>query len=331
MKKRMLGRTGLSVSELSMGGLFVASFAGEFEQARAAVKRAAELGINYIDTAPGYGNSEENVGRILPEIEPPLIVSTKLGGRPQPFLPQDRDGLMKSVEESLRLLHRDTIDMLIIHEPDRPGQYDWWSDWDRFTGPVLDVLDDLKRQGIIRYTGLGGTTAYEMARIMRTGRFDVVLTAYNYSLLWREAEIEILPLARELGMGIIVGSPLQQGALAKRYDDQIQHGAPWMSPPRRNQYKKLYALCDELKMPVAELAIRFVLSNPDISCVLMGARSPQEVEANVASAEKGPLSKEILARIDAISALVPFRPFAEPFGLGWILGGAMAYKGPGTA
>ena len=84
----MLGRTGLSVSELSMGGLFVASFAGEFEQARAAVKRAAELGINYIDTAPGYGNSEENVGRILPEIEPPLIVSTKLGGRPQPFLPR---------------------------------------------------------------------------------------------------------------------------------------------------------------------------------------------------------------------------------------------------
>ena len=314
-----------------MGGLFVASFAGAFEQARAAVKRAAELGINYIDTAPGYGNSEENVGRILPEINPPLIVSTKLGGRPQPFLPQDRDGLMKSVEESLRLLHRDTIDMLIIHEPDRPGQYDWWTDWDRFTGPVLDVLDDLKRQGIIRYTGLGGTTAYEMARIMRTGRFDVVLTAYNYSLLWREAEIEILPLARELGMGIIVGSPLQQGALAKRYDDQIQHGAPWMSPPRRNQYKKLYALCDELKMPVAELAIRFVLSNPDISCVLMGARSPQEVEANVTAAEKGPLSKEILAQIDAISALVPFRPFAEPFGLGWILGGAMTYKGPGTA
>ena len=75
------------------------------------------------------------------------------------------------------------------------------------------MLDELKKSGTIRFTGLGGTTAYEMAHIIRTGRFDVVLTAFNYSLLWREAAIEVIPAAKAQGMGIILGSPLQQGAL----------------------------------------------------------------------------------------------------------------------
>ena len=188
--------------------------------------RAIELGVNYIDTAPGYGNSEEVLGKALVDIDAPLVLSTKLGGRPQPFRPQDRDGLMASVEESLRLLGRDKIDILMIHEPDRPGQYDWWSDWDNFHGPVLEVLDELKAAGMVRFTGLGGTTAYTLPHIIATGRFDVVLTAFNYSLLWREAEIAVLPAAKAQGMGIVIGSPLQQGALARRYDEEINGGAP---------------------------------------------------------------------------------------------------------
>ncbi len=93
------------------------------------MQRALELGINYLDTAPGYGNSEEVVGKALQGITRPLIISTKLGGRPQPFLPQDKACLMASVEESLALLGREHIDLLLIHEPDRPAQYDWWTDW----------------------------------------------------------------------------------------------------------------------------------------------------------------------------------------------------------
>ena len=188
MKTRPLGKTGLQVSELAMGGLFVSSIGGEYEQARGAILRALELGVNYIDTAPGYLNSEEVLGKALEGVKIPYVLSTKLGGRPQPFRPQDRDALMKSVEESLRLLKRDHIDILMIHEPDRPGQYNWWSDPANFDGPVMDVLADLKRQGIISFIGLGGTTAYELPHIINTGRFDVVLTAFNYSLLWREAE-----------------------------------------------------------------------------------------------------------------------------------------------
>lgn len=328
MNYRTLGKTGLQVSELAMGGLFVASFAAEREEARRAVRRALELGVNYVDTAPSYHNSEEVLGYALDGVTQPYLLSTKLGGRPQPFNPQDKAALRRSVEESLRLLRRDTIDILMIHEPDRPGQYDWFTDHQNFYGPVCDLLDELKAEGIIRFTGLGGTTAYEMPHIIATGRYDVVLTAFNYSLLWQEALIEVIPAAKKQGMGIIIGSPLQQGALARRYDDEINHGARWLSSPRRAQYKALYAFLDEIGMSLPELALRFVISNPDISTVLMGARSVAEVEANVRAVEAGPLPADILARIREIAAMVPFRPFEEPFSLPF---GKAERTGPGWA
>jgi len=325
VNKRALGTTGLHVSELGLGGLFVSSYGAEFEQARAAILRAIALGVNYIDTAPNYHNSEEVIGAVLQDVATPVILSTKLGGRPQPFRPQDPDCLMASVNESLRLLRRSTIDILMIHEPDRPAEYDWWTDVETLAGPVLDVLEQLKRCGVVRYIGLGGTTAYGMAELIKTGRFDVVLTAYNYSLLWREAEREVLPAAVAYNMGIVIGSPLQQGALARRYDDEVRYGARWLSTPRRQQFQALYALLDELDMPIAELGVRFVISNPQISATLMGARSTREVEQNVGAVERGPLAPEIIARLDEIAAMVPFRPFDEPANLPF----GRAYHGPG--
>ncbi len=327
MKTRPLGRTGLKVSELGLGGLFISSYGSEFQQARGATLRALELGVNYIDTAPGYGNSEVVLGQVLDGVAAPYILSTKLGGRPQPFKPQDRDSLMVSVEESLRILKRDHIDILMIHEPDRPGQYNWWSDPVHFDGPVMDVLADLKHQGVIHFIGLGGTTAYELPHIINTGRFDVVLTAFNYSLLWREAEREVLPAAVKQGMGIIIGSPLQQGALARRYDLEVRSGARWLSSPRRNQFIALYDFLDEVGIPLPEMGLRFVLSNASVSCALMGARSREEVEQNVAAVEKGPLPNDVLVRLNEIADMVPFRPFEEPFGLPF----SRDYWGPGMA
>ena len=325
MERRTLGRTGLEVSVLGMGGLFISRIGAEDRQdARRAVHRALELGVNHADTAPSYLDSEEVLGYALADAPRPCFVSTKLGGRPQPFDPKDRLGLRRSVEESLRLLGRDRIDVLFVHEPDRPGQHDWWDD-DDFNGPVDDVLDELKAEGLIRFTGLGGTTAYEMARVMATGRYDVVLTAFNYSLLWREAENAILPEARRQRMGVVVGSPLQQGALSRRFDEEVRGGAPWLSPPRRDQLRRLYALLDDLDMPITELAIRFVISNPDVSMTLMGARSVAEVEANVAAAEKGPLPGQVLARLKEIADALPFRPFEEPAVLPFL----RPYRGPG--
>ena len=257
----------------------------------------------------------------------PYVLSTKLGGRPQPFNPKDKGHLRQSVEESLRLLKRDHIDVLMVHEPDRPGQYDWWDEWQAFHGPVREFLEELKQEGLISFIGLGGTTAYELPRILATGHYDVVLTAFNYSLLWREAEIAVLPEAQRQHMGILVGSPLQQGALARRYDEEVERGAPWLSPPRREQYRRLYAYLDEIGIPLAELGLRFVLSNPAVSLTLMGARSVEEVEANVEAVNNGPLSPEVLDRLNEIAALVPFRPFEEPFGLPF----GRDYRGPGMA
>jgi aryl-alcohol dehydrogenase-like predicted oxidoreductase len=327
MKYRTLGKTGMEVSELAMGGLFIASFATDFDQAKKAVYRALDLGINYIDTAPMYADSETVLGRILDGVKIPYILSTKFGGRPKPFLPQDKACLMSSLEESLRLLKRETIDILIIHEPDRPGEYDWWSDMENVQGPVLDVLAELKKKGIIRFTGVGGTTAYEMAHFVRSDQFDVVLTAFNYSLLWREAEHEVLPIAKALGYGIIIGSPLQQGALAKKYEAEIAKQPRWLSKPRREQFFELYRFVNELGIPLPELAMRFVISNRDISTTLMGARSVQEVERNVTAIEKGALPADVLKRLDEIAAMVPFRPYEEPFGLPF----TWDYKGPGRA
>ena len=104
-------------------------------------------------------------------------------------------------------------------------------------------------------------------------------------------------------------------------------GARWLSPHRQEQFRRLYALLDETGMEITEMAMRFVAGNGDISCVLTGARSPGELEANCRAVEKGPLPADIARRLDEIAAEVPFRPFEEPFSMPF----ASPYKGPGIA
>ena len=208
------------------------------------------------------------------DLDKPCIISTKLGPRSDDFNPKDKRHLRTIVEESLRLLHRDTIDILMIHEPDRPGQIDWWDDLRTFRGPVSELLQELKEEGIIRFTGLGGTTAYEIVPIIATGFYDVVLTAFNCSMLWREAQIELIPEAKRQNVGILLASPTQQGWLAGRFDDQVEGiNARWLNKPRREQLKLLYKLVDEIGIPIAELSLRWALANTDASTVLTGPRN----------------------------------------------------------
>jgi aryl-alcohol dehydrogenase-like predicted oxidoreductase len=329
MHHRILGRTGLSVSELGFGSLFTSSLGPGFEDSKRAVYRALDLGINFFDTAPAYANSEEILGRILAGIKAPIILSTKLGGRPQPFDPRDARQLRASVTESLRLLHREVIDVLIVHEPDRPQQYDWWSDPERVGGPVAEVIDELMQAGIVRYCGVGGTTCAEMAHCIRSGRFDVVLTAFNYSALFREATHEVLPEAAARNLGVMLGSVLHQGALGRRYDDVVRAKPAWLSKPRQEQLLAWYRFLDELGMSPVELGLRFALSNGDISTVLIGPKTAAQVEESVAAAAKGPLLADVLGRLDQIAALVPFRPFEEPMILP--LSNPRGYWGPGMA
>jgi aryl-alcohol dehydrogenase-like predicted oxidoreductase len=329
MRTRVLGNTGLAVSELAFGALFTSSLGLGAEAARRAVHRAVDLGVNYFDTAPAYANSEEVLGAILRDVKAPLILSTKLGGRPLPFEPKNKDHLRRSVEDSLRLLNRDVIDVLFIHEPDRPLQYDWWDDPETATGPVVEVLDELKRRGLIRFTGLAGTTVAEMTHLLRAGRFDVVLTAFNCSALFREAESELLPAAKERRMGIVLGSALQQGALGRRYDDVVRARPMWLSRARQLQFLAFYAFLDELGMPIVELALRYAISNADASAVLIGPKTAEQVEQSVQYVNKGPLPVDVQARLSEIAARVPYRPFEEPMLLPFA--SPKRYHGPGRA
>ncbi len=327
MQRHRLGNTDMKIPKLSCGGLFVSAFGTDFEDGKAAVHRALESGMNYIDTAPGYSNSEEVLGQFLAGVDQPYYLSTKLGGRPKPFDPKNVNQLLFSIDESLRLLGRDVIDILYVHEPDRPGQYDWFDSWDTFYGPVNDVIEDLKSRGLIRYSGVGGTTVYEMTRIVERGNYDVLLTAFNYSILWREAGETLIPAAAKRGMGIVAGSPLQQGWLARPWSEFVVDNPPaWLSPQRRAQLMRLYDLVEQIDMPLAELALRFVLSNPAIHTVLTGVRSAAEVEQNVAAAEAGSLPANLLDELQSIADLVPFRPCEEPMGFALT---RESYRGPG--
>ncbi len=319
LKKRRLGRTELEVSELSLGGLFISSYGANRDTADRIIRRAWELGINYIDTAPGYLDSESVLGETLAKFDADFIISTKIGYKPEPFEARNKEFLQNALKRSFKNLKRDFVDILMIHEPDRHDDenlMDWWADKEKYEGPVMDVIRQARDEGKTKFLGLGGTTAYEMPHVINTGNFDVVLSAFQYNLLWREAEQAVLPAAVANDMGLICGSPLYQGTLAKIYENDVIKNPPnWLSPPRRRQFIRLYALVGDLKMTMPELATRFLLSNPQISTVLSGVSTVAELESNVESALKGPLAEDILAEINDIAAMVPFRPYLEPLAL----------------
>lgn len=329
MQYRTLGKTGLKVSELGFGALFASSLGPGFEESKRAVFRAIDRGINFFDTAPAYADSEETLGRILREVKAPLVLTTKLGGRPQPFDAQDKAALIGSVEQSLKNLHRDVIDVLIIHEADRPQQYNWWTEYEPVQGPVLEAFADLKRRGVIRFAGVGGTTMAEMTHLLRSNQFDVVLTAFNYSALFREAALEVLPAAQQLNMGVLLGSVLHQGALGRRYDEVVRAKPNWLSKPRQQQLLEFYQLLDDTGLSIVEVCLRFALGCRTAGTVLIGPKTDRHVDESVAVADKGPLPADVLKRLDHIAALVPFRPFEEPMILP--LAKPHEYRGPGMA
>jgi aryl-alcohol dehydrogenase-like predicted oxidoreductase len=327
MEYRRLGKTDLNISLLSIGGLYTSSLAGGESETRRIMQRALDLGVNAIDTAPAYADSEATVGQAIAGINAPLIITTKLGGRPQPFNPRDADGLRQSVDESLRLLGRDHVDLLMIHEPDRPLQYPWWTSYEPLDGPALQVMAELKAAGKIRYTGLAGTTVTEMTRLVESGRFDVVLTAFNYNALFREAESTVMAAAKAQDMGIVAASTLGQGFLARRVEADLEKRPIWLSEARARQFRAYYDLLDQASMPAYELCLRFAIGNPNISTVPVGCKTMQHLEASVAAVAKGPLPADVLARLDEIAAMLPLRPYEEPM----ILPFGKPYHGPGIA
>ena len=324
-----LGRTGLSVSKLGLGALFVKSENASLDDAKRAVARAVERGVSYLDTAPGYGDSEEVLGKCLAEIPDAdkLVVSTKIGG-PEPFDPRDPAKIVASVETSLRRLGRERVDLLYVHEPDRPRQNDWWTDYAKVEGPVLDAVAGLRDRGLIGHVGLGGTTTTDMAHLVRSGHFDVLLTAFQFNALLREAEDELLPAAREQGMGVVLGSALHQGLLTGEKPRLVEE-AWWLARERKAQLRDLWALCRGCGIGVAELAMRFAVFSDAGDVVLMGPKNAEEVDLNLAALEAGPLPADVLAELDTLAARLPHRPYGEPVGLGWYANDPSGYAGLG--
>ena len=327
MQTRRLGRTNLDISVLSIGGLYTSSLAGGESETRRIMQRVVELGINAIDTAPAYADSELTVGQAIRGMGDPLIITTKLGGRPQPFDPQNINALRASVDESLRLLGRDHIDILMVHEPDRPQQYPWWTSYDPLDGPALQLMDELKAAGKVRFTGLAGTTVTEMSSLVRSDRFDVVLTAFNYNVLFREAKQTVIAAAKQNDMGIVLGSTLGQGFLTRRADEEVAAQPIWLASARQEQMIAYYKLLDESGLSALETCLRFVISDPDISTIPIGCKTVEHLEASVAAVEKGSLPGDVLSRLDEIAAMLPTRPYEEPM----ILPFGKNYFGPGIA
>jgi aryl-alcohol dehydrogenase-like predicted oxidoreductase len=312
MKKRSLGRTNLMVSELTLGTEVLSIEDEKLDRPSTIAIRAHELGINCIETSPAYGFSEELLGDLFASKSGDIVILSTLSPHDNNFDPKNANQIRYSIEKTLESLQVDRIDVLMISNPDRPGQVDWWDDYASLYGPISDVLQDLKERGVVAATGVSGSTAYELANIAATGEYDVVLTSLNYSLLWREAGLSIIPEAKKQNMGIIIATTRQRGWFSNRYDEDILNGAGWLSPPRRKQFLELYKLLDEIDIPVAELALRWALSVPDISTLVTAPGTTKQLEDDVKFAQKGPLPEKLMKRIDEIAAMVPFRPFEEP-------------------
>ncbi|MEK7766880.1 MAG: aldo/keto reductase [bacterium] len=309
MRYRQLGRTGLTVSEISLGGLFFGKLAAGRDTG-ATVARAAELGINLIDTAAAYTGSEEELGRVLAEgLRRKFLIATKWwpymdDGRTMKVNPAE---LQAAVEGSLRRLRTDTIDLFLFHSLTFPG------DVERVRhGPLWYELDRLKHDGKIRHIGLSnsGSDDPEDDRLTEAAReegFEVVMPEF---LLFRQRAVRAaLPTYRRAHVGVIGIMPLGQAAwgyglrdrtyLADSLKTLREKGALPDAPEYRGA-GALDFLLDDATPTIAAAALRFCLSYDGISTVCCGTNDPEHLTANAAVSDAGPLDDARLARAEEL-------------------------------
>jgi len=324
MEYRRLGGTGLKVAELCLGCM---TFGRETDEANARkiIERYIELGGNFLDTANVYaaGASEEITGRIIKARRQSLVLATKVRfnanaflGRPVP--PNDvglsRGHIMAEVERSLRRLQTDYIDLYQVHS------------WD-FETPIeetIRALDDLVRQGKVRYLGASNFMAWQLMKSLwvsdkhHYARFDCLQP--QYSLISREIEREILPLCRSEQVGVIPWSPLGGGFLTGKYrsgqkppeDSRLAKMDLWGRLANERNYRTLEAVeqvAKERGRSVAQIALAWVNQQPDVSSVIYGARTTEQNDQNLGSIGLR-LEKAELDALDRASALPPEYPGA---------------------
>ncbi|MEC0178099.1 aldo/keto reductase [Paenibacillus favisporus] len=329
MKYNLLGNTGVLVSEIGLGAMTFGGggqwgvFGGLGEQdAAQLVWQALDAGVNFFDTSNIYagGRSEEILGKALGAKRQDVIIATKVRGRTGSG-PNDlglsRLHIIRQVEESLKRLGTDYIDLYQIHNPDQ------LTDWEE----TLRALDDLVRSGKVRYIGSSNMTGWELMKARGISK-ELGLHAFKssqsyYSLAGRDIEREIIPVLKDQNMGLFVWSPLAGGFLSGKYTrtrtgNTDDRHTKFAFPPV--DLEKAYSIIDVLEdiaknreSTVARIALAWVLNQPAVTSVIVGAKRPDQLQDNL-EASGIVLTDDELARLDEVSRLpieYPAWPFME--------------------
>jgi aryl-alcohol dehydrogenase (NADP+) len=304
MQYRTLGRTGIQVSPYALGALMFATSMGNApEDSARIIGKALDAGINLIDTADAYGDSEDIVGKALKGRRDDVVLATKFG-RPTGQGPNQqgasRRWIVTAVDNSLRRLQTDYIDLYQLHRPD-PG-----TDIEE----TLSALTDLIRSGKVRAIGASQTPASDIIEAQwvaeRRGleRFSTEQPAY--SLLNRGIEREILPNIQRFGMGALVWGPLGQGLLTgrvrKNEDNDLRRASlvRHLTDERRlDVVEQLVPLAEEAGLPMTHLAMAFTIAHPGVTSALLGARTMDHLDGLLAGLDVT-LTDDVLDRIDEI-------------------------------
>ncbi|WP_329190148.1 aldo/keto reductase [Streptomyces sp. NBC_01428] len=314
MQYRTLGRTGVQVSSLALGAMNFGRIGRTTQdEATAVVDAALEGGINLIDTADMYGGgeSEEMVGKAIAGRRDDIVLATKAGlpmGDDPNHRGSSRRWLVTELDNSLRRLGVDHVDLYQIHR------------WDPETSDeeTLSALTDLQRAGKIRYFGSSTFPAHRVvqaqwaAREHRLGRY--VTEQPSYSILQRGVEAHVLPVTEEYGLGVLVWSPLASGWLsgAVRAGREITTSRSAAMPQRfdlsvpsnrarLDAVERLAVVADEAGLTLIQLALGFVTAHPAVTSALVGPRTTDHLNAQLAAADTV-LSADVLDAIDAIVA-----------------------------
>jgi aryl-alcohol dehydrogenase-like predicted oxidoreductase len=318
MKHRNLGKSGLRVSEIGLG---CNAFGGRIdtEASRKVVHAALDLGITLFDTSDLYGDdygspggSEICLGQLLGDRRKDIILATKFGNERKQYDAATKGGasrrvIMMAVEASLKRLRTDWIDLYQLHKPDPLTPID----------ETLRALDDLVRQGKVRYIGSSNFPAWRVVEAHWTAKhanLNAFVSCQNeYSVLVRGIEHELLPAMHACGLGLLPYFPLAAGLLTGKYrrdvpfpaDARLRHNKRWVSHfvNDRNwmQLERLETFCAARGCSLLQLAFGWLLARPAVASVIAGATKPEQLKLNVDSAAWTP-SAEDMAEIDRLTA-----------------------------
>ncbi|TSD46765.1 aldo/keto reductase [Rhodococcus sp. KBS0724] len=305
MQYRTLGRTGIKVSPYALGTLMFATAIGNPDQDDSIriIHKALDAGINFVDTSDAYGDSEEVVGKALKGRRDNVVLATKVS-RPTGTDPNQqgasRRWIMQAVENSLRRLQTDHIDLYQIQRPDPDTDIE----------ETLSALSDLIRAGKVRAIGSSTMPASDIVEAQwvaeRRGLQRFHTEQPPYSILNRGIESEVLPTAQRFGMGTLVWAPLGQGMLTgrvrkgQRNDLRRASLFKHLTDERRlDVVEQLIPLADEAGMPLTHLAMAFAIAHPGVTSAIVGPRTETHLDDLLAGVDVT-LSDEILDRIDEI-------------------------------